>query len=668
MSFAHYLLQVNLYLIVFYGFYKLLLAKETYFLLNRIYLVSAGILSIGIPFVRLEWLTQQQAAQQVYTTVNWGNVLQQTTIITEDHAGLNLGSWIVYIYCAGVLFFFIKLIVNLFMVKRLLEKTITGSAFSFFGKKVIDESLPQKAIIEVHEEAHIKQWHTLDVLFFELIGVITWINPIIYFYKKTIKNIHEFLADEHAAAFQGDKADYALLILSKSFGISPNTLTNGFFDKSLIKKRIIMLNRQRSTKVAVLKYGVFIPLFAVFIILSSATVRKNKKLITIADEIPMDKPMEIINNMVAKPVSESESLTTKSIVKLKIEDSWKDFYVFLGRSIKYPKSASDQDLQGSTQTKFTIKNGKVVNVNNQVSLGSGCDEELMKAILSYKNFKTSEDGSFAIKVVFQLSGSAAEMKNNKIPPIKGLKNLTPIVIVGYKTLDIATNNNDEIYDFVSLEKAPEYPGGIRKFYEFIGKTIKYPTEAKANGVQGKVFVSFTIEKNGVLSDIAITRGLGSGTDEEAVRVLKESPKWNPGIRDGKPVRVKYNFNINFSLDDKPEDKKATVITKSSALDKVNIMPVNTEGVKFGDHFNGVIVVDGVKLTDNSLVNLISPNDIASVSVLKDQSAINIYGIKAKNGAIIITTKLDKTGFRSPISKELLIDKTINNGIRIKEKF
>lgn len=111
---------------------------------------------------------------------------------------------------------------------------------------------------------------------------------------------------------------------------------------------------------------------------------------------------------------------------------------------------------------------------------------------------------------------------------------------------VAVDDN-KVYDFVSIEKQPEFPGGIAKFYGYLGKAIKYPPMAQENNVQGKVFLSFVVEKDGKLTDITVTRGLGSGTDEEAIRVLKASPRWNPGIQNGKPVRVKYNINVNFTL-------------------------------------------------------------------------------------------------------------------------
>ncbi|GGE63238.1 cell envelope biogenesis protein TonB [Pedobacter psychrotolerans] len=115
----------------------------------------------------------------------------------------------------------------------------------------------------------------------------------------------------------------------------------------------------------------------------------------------------------------------------------------------------------------------------------------------------------------------------------------------------------KIYDFVSVEKQPSYPGGIAKFYEYLGKEIKYPEAAINNKTQGKVFVSFIVEKNGKLSDVTVTKGLSTETDAEALRVLKNSPNWNPGILNGKPVRVKYNINVNFNLS--PTTGKMTAI-------------------------------------------------------------------------------------------------------------
>jgi protein TonB len=101
--------------------------------------------------------------------------------------------------------------------------------------------------------------------------------------------------------------------------------------------------------------------------------------------------------------------------------------------------------------------------------------------------------------------------------------------------------------FTSVEQVPEFPGGLDKFGAYLGKAIRYPAVARENGTQGRVIVTFVVEKDGSLTDIKVTRGIGSGCDEEAVRVLKNSPKWKPGIQNGRPVRVQYSVPISFTL-------------------------------------------------------------------------------------------------------------------------
>lgn len=661
MSFAHYLLQVNLYLIVFYGFYKLLLDKETYFMLNRIYLVAAGLLSISIPFIRLEWLTEQKAAQQVYTSVNWDAVLQQATIVTDTETGFNWGSILVYIYCVGIVFCLSRLVYNLFSVKKLIKNAKAGSAFSFFKRKVVDKNLPLIDVIDIHEEAHIKQWHTADVLFFEILGVFTWLNPIIYFYKKSIKNIHEYLADEHAAQFQGDKAEYAMLILSQSFGISPNRLTNGFFDKSLIKKRIFMLQKERSKKIAIMKYGFFIPLFAILIIFSSATVRKNDKLISITDQIPLEKPVEIVKEIIiSKDEPAGKSVLEKEIISpsVKYNANWNDFYRFVSKSVKYPADAVQKNLQGNAQIKFKLKQGKINNISTVVDLGEGCNEEVMKAILSFKDFKNLPDGNYSLNVNFLLSGHGSDNKKGQSVSIPNYQKLSDINIVASLNSSSTANNNEKVFDFVSIEKQPEFPGGIRKFYEYLGKSINYPKMALENNVQGKVFLSFIVEKDGSLTGVQITRGLGSGTDEEAMRVISESPKWNPGISEGRAVRVKYNINVNFSLNtDPPTELK---------IEKKKVTYQALPGLVFrGAKFDGLVILNGKDAGLGFDFTKIDNRDIQSISVLKDVAATSLYGDRGKNGVMIIATKNNL--FRKVEDTELKLDKS-SPIIGLRQKF
>jgi protein TonB len=101
--------------------------------------------------------------------------------------------------------------------------------------------------------------------------------------------------------------------------------------------------------------------------------------------------------------------------------------------------------------------------------------------------------------------------------------------------------------FLVVENAPAFPGGDGARMKFLQDNIKYPVMAKESGIQGTVYVTFVVERSGSVTDVKILRGIGGGCDEEAVRVVKNMPKWEPGKQRGKPVRVQFNMPIKFTL-------------------------------------------------------------------------------------------------------------------------
>lgn len=101
--------------------------------------------------------------------------------------------------------------------------------------------------------------------------------------------------------------------------------------------------------------------------------------------------------------------------------------------------------------------------------------------------------------------------------------------------------------FTVVEEQPGYPGGDEARVKYLQENIKYPDEAKELGVQGKVFVTFVVEVDGSITDVRVLRGIGAGCDEEAIRVVRNMPKWIPGKQRGVPVRVQFNLPIKFTL-------------------------------------------------------------------------------------------------------------------------
>lgn len=134
------------------------------------------------------------------------------------------------------------------------------------------------------------------------------------------------------------------------------------------------------------------------------------------------------------------------------------------------------------------------------------------------------------------------------PPPPDDLNTQEGVVIEDDTMNYSTSEFADSHIYTVVEEMPSYPGGDEARIKFLQKNIKYPQEAKENGIQGTVYVTFVVDENGKVTDPKVLRGIGGGCDEEAIRVVKLMPKWNAGKQSGKAVRVQFNMPIRFTLD------------------------------------------------------------------------------------------------------------------------
>ena len=123
--------------------------------------------------------------------------------------------------------------------------------------------------------------------------------------------------------------------------------------------------------------------------------------------------------------------------------------------------------------------------------------------------------------------------------------VTEVTVVEKNEVVVAKNESQK---FLVVEEMPIFIGGEKAMYSYIAQNINYPEKAKIAGISGRVFVSFVVEKDGSISEVELLRGIGSGCDEEAIRVIESMPKWKAGKQHGKEVRVQYRMPIKFVLD------------------------------------------------------------------------------------------------------------------------
>jgi TonB family protein len=443
MTWWQYLMLVNVYLLLFYGFYVLLLSRETFFQLNRVYLVSAALFSFFIPLIQSDWVKNLFITQKVeYTIYSAPVILQGFKPI--QHTQINIGQILVVVYLAGMVFLLARLGWQLIALKKIINQPHSSAPYSFFRKIRLGDDAANSPAIAAHERVHASQWHSADVLMIEAVMIINWFNPVVYLYRFAIKHIHEFIADRQAIKSGTDKTDYALLLLSQTFNVPAHQLVNPFFNNSLLKQRIIMLQKNKSHRVALIKYGLSAPLFILMLILSSATVNNSKTINMI------NKNAELI---FLKPAG-----TTAGV-----------------RTVNQNAAVSRATVETDAFTKDPADN---------------------QLILSTLN-------------------------------------------------DTTPKNKGKI--FTAVEHVPAFPGGLPAFYTYLNKNIKYPAKARENGAQGRVIISFVVEKDGSLTNARVVRSVEKDIDKEALRVIKLSPKWSPGMQNGKTVRVAYSVPISFTL-------------------------------------------------------------------------------------------------------------------------
>lgn len=568
MNILNYLLQTNLYLILFMGFYTLVLKNETFFRQNRIYLNTSTLLSFIIPFINSNWFQELFITQKLRETIVPTQMIYETVVVGADEGTSNwaIGDLILWVYTGVMAILLFRFLFRLVLLNSKL-KPKKGTAYSFFNTMVVDRELPESGIIIDHEKVHMREWHSADVLFIELASIINWFNPVVYLYKKEIRHIHEFIADEEAASGMPSKSDYALLLFSNTLGVQPDQLSNNFFNNSLLKRRIIMLNKNKSRRTGLWKYGFSAPLFAIMLIFSAASVAtENTNLIAGAEKLISpsiaDKYIPAVTIPADKTIDKKSSPGNKvKHINSSTKSTQEDFsklFKHLVRNMRYPASARQEKITGYEVVYFKIRNRKITDIKIAKGLQNDINNEVLRTFDLFKETIEAEDNDYAMAIAFHLTG----IENNSLTLPSTGKNyfigsisVSAMGISQIKETKGFAFSQEAIKDFASVDVLPEFPGGMKGWGDYLQSSLKYPDELRKNKITGRVILSFIVLKNGSITDVKVLRGIGGGADEEAVRVVKESPKWKPGILKGEPVNVAYTMPIFFQLaSNAPEEK------------------------------------------------------------------------------------------------------------------
>ena len=312
---ALYIVQFSLFLAVFYVAYLLFLKKETFFNYNRIYLLLTPCLALLLPFITLDFLRPKDSTGTAFINLppvllgDFAVAAEETQAVTHNLEAINWNQilWqngFLILYGIGFSIALLLLIKKWNQFRKFkisgIQKQQDGIFYSeiqnsriactFYNQIFIGSEINEKERQHIlqHEWVHVTQNHSLDLLFFEILKLLFWFHPAVFAYQKQITSLHEFIADEHVTQ-NTSKINYYQSLLNVAFGTHQISFINQFFNHSLIKKRIVMLQKSKSAAQAKLKYLIVLPLIAAM--LTYVSCSENEETVeTNQSELPAPPP------------------------------------------------------------------------------------------------------------------------------------------------------------------------------------------------------------------------------------------------------------------------------------------------------------------------------------------------------------------------------------------
>lgn len=543
-----YILESVAFQLLFLIIYDLFLKRETFFQWNRVYLLGTFVLTLVLPWIKIEALkTTVSNKFTAYPEYLWGLNMASEVVLTKDTSYFNL-SWYEMTFYGGMFLAAGLFILKLIQIQRLKSKgevcyfnnftrvvvAKSNIAFSFFKTIFLGDEVLKKeheSILQ-HEMVHIQQGHSLDLLFYELMRIVLWFNPLVYVYQSRISELHEFIADAKVSKFH--KKEQYQHLLAEVFQTHHISFINQFFKSSLIKKRIVMLQKSKSKNVWQLKYLLLLPLIAGMLVYTSCEgdnskvpqeeLESTKSRGNTSDssiEEGLEVPFFYVDEVPVFPGCENAA-DKRACFNEKIQEH-------IRKHFNYPAEAQEKGIQGKVSVMFTID--EVGNITNIKRRGPNrlLEDETERIISRLPKMLPGKQNGTEVKVPFSIPISF-KLKEERT-----------------EFIESTFNEVDEVPIFPGCEDATNKRDCFNKMMQkHIRKNFHYPEAAQEAGIQGRVSVLLTVDKEGNIDNLRM-RGPNKSLEEEAERIIMRLPKMEPGKQKGVAANVIYSIPISFKL-------------------------------------------------------------------------------------------------------------------------
>lgn len=644
-AFFVYILQSAVCLAILFLFYSILLSRETFYRYNRVALLCLIPLSFVLPLCHLPLFTESESAAPVPVVIL--DNLSAFSYVTDDVEAtaapvpVALVAAIV-LYWAGVVFFVARYIVTIVHLLRLMSsgRRVTDdegrqiivlprsiAPFSWFGRIVLSEEdyAAHSREILLHESAHIRKRHSLDLLVADLCTWLQWFNPAAWLLKRELQTVHEYEADAEVIDQGIDARQYQLLLIKRSVGSKFYCVTN-HFNHNKLNKRITMMLKKKSNRKATWKYLYVIP-----VALCTVTVFARPEVSERLDEIASTDLLAMLDQDDTQPAAGQDRMVITaagnsgqtSTLNVNIDES-------------------GDSSQGNKLKINITENGKPASMDSALCIVDG------KKVSREEIDKLSPD---QIKSVTVLKGKMAVEKYGD--EAKG------------GALLISTKESDDTQPMKITLSNDGKQGSQTSYYVINGK--KVPAEVIDNLstgkfsyiINGKEVSAEDMEKlnlSGQVGNISILNDNGENTIiihskksslnnwQQQVKALSDSIRAEVAVtKEGKELSPEAMARIEaLSARISANADSITRAIDEKGINALSTLNHHTDSVAaYAKQIPNIIyVVDGKKVSEKKF-NKLSPNDIASITVLKGGEANKKYGAKENDNVLIITTRKKK---------------------------
>ncbi len=557
--FLAYLVKVIVCSGILYAYYHLALRNNRFHQWNRFYLLAITVLSLAVPLLRIPLSFTGAQAPGIYVYTAQVVTLRDQVFTAAASPGapqLSLTALLYGLVMAlmalriGWGYFKILQLVRSSRIERVLSYSLVlskqiAAPFSFFRfifwNSGMSASTPEGRQMLRHEIVHLQENHSTDKLFREIVTAVCWINPFFHLIKRELSLVHEFIADKRSVE-NGDAAAYAQTILHAALQAGPAFHLTNNFSHQPIKRRILMLTQSRTFRFSYLRRAMIVPV--ALLIFSSLAFVTEEKMDRLSDNLNITIAQPDAPEIAVKPAAAADTTPLKEphITKQEIftfveqpptfPGGDEALNKYLASNIRYPKAARDKKIGGTVFVSFVVADdGRVLFVKTVgAKKGGGLEEEAMRVVKKMPKWTPGKQNGRNVNVQFNLPIRFTLAPPPPPAPAKGAKQ----------------PGANGVFTFV--EVPPTFKGGDAALNKYLSSNIRYPHEAAEKGVQGTVFVSFVVDRNGALNNVrTVGAKKGGGLEEEAIRVVKAMPGWTPGRQDEKNVAVAFNLPIRFTL-------------------------------------------------------------------------------------------------------------------------